>query len=69
MADILNLCGLSCPLPLLKTRTALEQANAVTVVVDDIVAKENISKFAKHAGYQLTCTEQQGEYTLAIRKA
>ncbi len=44
---LLDLRGLSCPIPLMKTRDALAGAAVVTVVVDEAAPRENIIKFAK----------------------
>lgn len=57
----LDLRGYSCPLPLIKTKQALEQEASLTVIVDEAVAKENILKFAKSQQYHAQCT-MQGEY-------
>ena len=68
MANILDLRGLSCPIPLLRTKDALSQAEAVTVVVDEPPAKENIIKFAKSQNFRVKCSEAGGEYTINIAK-
>ncbi len=64
----LDLRGLSCPIPLLKTRDALAEAAVVTVVVDEPAPRENIIKFAKAQNCQVDCTASGGEYTIVIRK-
>lgn len=68
MEKKLDLRGLSCPLPLLETKKALEEATAVTVTVDEPVARENIIKFAKSRNYQVESSSSGGEYILVIRK-
>lgn len=68
MEKMLDMRGLSCPIPLLRTRDALAAAACVTVVVDEPTPKENILKFAKSQGYSAECSENNGEYTLVIRK-
>ncbi len=64
----LDLRGLSCPIPLIKTRDALAEAGVVTVVVDEPAPRENIIKFAKSQNCQVDCTASGGEYTIVIRK-
>jgi tRNA 2-thiouridine synthesizing protein A len=64
----LDLRGLSCPIPLIKTRDALAEADVVTVVVDEPAPRENIIKFAKSQNCQVDCTPSEGEYTIVIRK-
>ena len=68
----LDLRGLSCPIPLIKTRDALAEAGVVTVVVtvvvDEPAPRENIIKFARSQNCQVDCTASGGEYTIVIRK-
>ncbi|SDF86564.1 sulfurtransferase TusA family protein [Sporolituus thermophilus] len=66
MHKVLDLRGLSCPIPLIKTRDALQDSQAVTVLVDDMPPKENILRFAKSQGYKVDCQEREGEYTIRI---
>jgi tRNA 2-thiouridine synthesizing protein A len=68
MANVLDLRGLSCPIPLIKTKAALSGADAVQVVVDEPAAKENIIKFAKSQKFRVEYDEADGEYTITITK-
>jgi tRNA 2-thiouridine synthesizing protein A len=68
MEKILDLRGLSCPIPLIKTRDALVTAAAVTVLVDEPAPRENIIKFARSQNWRVECTAAGGEYTIIIRK-
>ncbi|CQR71177.1 sulfur transfer protein SirA [Sporomusa ovata DSM 2662] len=68
MEKKLDLRGLSCPVPLLETKKALEEAAVVTITVDEPAARENIIKFAKSRKYQVESSSSGGEYTLIIRK-
>jgi TusA-related sulfurtransferase len=68
MANVLDLRGLSCPIPLIKTKDALAGAAAISAVVDEPSAKENIIKFAKSQNFRVECTEADGEYTITISK-
>lgn len=65
---LLDLRGLSCPIPLMKTRDALAGAAVVTVVVDEAAPRENIIKFAKSQNYSVDYSSAGGEYTIVIRK-
>ena len=69
MQNILDLRGLSCPIPLIRTKQAMENNSAISVVVDEVVARENILKFAKSQGYTVSVKEDNDEYTLNIAKA
>ena len=68
MADKIDLRGLSCPIPLIRTRDALVSTDSVTVLVDELAPKENILKFAKSQNFSVDCIEAAGEFTLTIRK-
>lgn len=68
MANILDLRGLSCPIPLIKTKDALSGSDAITVLIDEPPAKENIIKFAKSQNFKVECSEAGGEYTINISK-
>lgn len=54
--------GLTCPEPVLKTKTAVETMDpeSVTVVVDNPASQQNVQRFLESRGYQ-TIIEQQGE--------
>ena len=63
--------GLSCPLPVIKTKQAIEKEHpdALEVLVDNATAKENVSRFAAHAGYRVTVKElEDEEYSLKLEK-
>lgn len=68
MATKLDLRGLSCPIPLLKTRDALKGEEVVTVLVDELPPKENIIKYAKSQNFQVECTADGEEYVITIKK-
>lgn len=69
MENTLNLCGLSCPIPLIKTKQAMEKTDCVQVIVDETTPKENILKYARSQSFQAECEEVGGEYRITIRKA
>lgn len=68
MEKTLDLRGLSCPIPLIRTRDALTAADVVTVVVDEAAPRENIIKFAKSQNCSVDCSSAGGEHTIVIRK-
>ncbi len=66
--------GLPCPQPVLNTKKALEEltgqgdsAFVLTVLVDNLVAKENVTRFAKTNGYRAE-TEIKDDLFLVIIK-
>ena len=61
--------GLSCPEPVIMIRKAMmSKENAYEITVDNVTSRENVTRYAEHQGYTVTVSEQDGEYTLAIRK-
>lgn len=61
--------GLACPQPVLLTKQAADAGqNEFSVLVDNQVAKENISRFAKKAGFNLSFSENDGEFEIKLSK-
>ena len=44
------------------------QESAYEMVVDNVTAKENVTRYARHQGYQVAVREADGEYHLSITK-
>ena len=62
--------GLSCPEAVIMTRKALSSGEqSYEVLVDNPASRENVTRYAEHQGYSVSVTEQDGEYTLSLRKA
>ena len=61
--------GLSCPEPVIMIRKAMMTKEAeYEIIVDNVTSRENVTRYAEHQGYSVTVSEQDGEYTLSIRK-
>ncbi len=67
--------GLSCPLPVVNTKKALEELTAnpnavftLTTLVDNETAAENVSRFARSLGYQVTVEKKDEEFLVHINK-
>ena len=56
--------GLACPMPVMQLRDLLAQGKpaSVTMLVDNEAAKENVSRFLIHQGYQVTAEEIHGDF-------
>lgn len=66
---VLDARGLSCPEPVIIMRKAMMSKDTeYEIVVDNVVSRENVTRFAEHQGYRVTVSENNGEYTLSIRK-
>lgn len=61
--------GRSCPEPVLMTKQGLaESPEGVTVIVDNAIAVENITRFAGNKGYKTEKKVENGLYTLEITR-
>ncbi len=59
----INLCGMVCPMPVLKTKRALAglaPGQELCVLTDDPHAIEDIALFAKQSGHTLVSQETDG---------
>jgi TusA-related sulfurtransferase len=51
------------------TKKALQNnPEGLEVLVDNLTAKENVTRFAKNSGYQVEVSENGSDYILNIRK-
>jgi len=61
--------GRSCPEPVLMTKKALQNnPEALEVLVDNMTAKENVTRFAKNSGYNVEVTQNGNDYILSLKK-
>jgi len=62
--------GLSCPEPVLMVQRAVAAGDParLTVLVDNICAVENITRFAEHTGRKAAAVQDGDEYTLTLTK-
>ena len=69
MAVIVDACGRSCPEPVLLTKKALaSKGDHYEVLVDNVTAKENVTRFAKNAGYTVSVRQEEDVYRLSLTK-
>jgi tRNA 2-thiouridine synthesizing protein A len=62
--------GLSCPMPVIRTKELMDMLGSgeIKVLLDEEVAKENVSRLATSQGFSVEVSEVDGEYELVIRK-
>ncbi len=67
---VLDCRGKLCPKPLLETKRAIEALpeGALTVLVDNLAAKENVTRAMVQAGHQVLAEEAGGVWTLTVTK-
>jgi TusA-related sulfurtransferase len=64
----LDVRGLSCPEPVIRTKRMLDHvvADTLTVLADSYVAAENIRRLVTNAGLTCSATEEDGEFLITI---
>ncbi len=65
---IVDARGLDCPHPVILTNKAFDESDAVTTIVDNEVAKENVSRLAKSKGFSIKVEEKDGDFHLHLRR-
>jgi tRNA 2-thiouridine synthesizing protein A len=60
--------GFSCPVPVVKSRKAMEDnpEEAVSVLVETAVSKENVMRLAQSSGYNVEVEEVGDEYRIVL---
>ena len=61
--------GFSCPIPVVRTKEAMEEhpGEPLTVLVETAVSKENVTRLAKSRGYSVQVEKTTGdEYRLKL---
>src|SRR6185369_9159107 len=64
MINELDCRGMECPAPVLHVRNAvaMEAPAAITILVDNDAARQNVSRFLEHQNYQVSSQAQGGEF-------
>jgi selenium metabolism protein YedF len=62
--------GLSCPQPVIETKKILEgmKKGVIEVIVDNVAARENVTRFAESQGCKVESVEKSGNFHLKITK-
>ena len=60
--------GLSCPMPVIKTKKAIESSESgpIVVIVNDGTARDNVTRLAKSKGYNITMEEKGEDFYLTL---
>jgi tRNA 2-thiouridine synthesizing protein A len=60
--------GLSCPIPVLKTKQAVKnKEKKLEIISDSNASMENILKYLRSAGYNFTVTEVEENYIIKAK--
>lgn len=70
MNNIIDCKGLQCPVPVVKTKKYFDsiQSGESTIIVDNLVAKNNVEKLAVSSGYKCFVEESEELYFIKITK-
>jgi TusA-related sulfurtransferase len=70
MSEKIDARGLSCPQPVVLVKKAMDKSEkgALEVLVDTVTSRENVSRLARSAGYQVSIEEKAGEFLLKLIK-
>ncbi|MDO5115458.1 MAG: sulfurtransferase TusA family protein [Synergistaceae bacterium] len=62
--------GLSCPQPVIETKRVLDKMSAgeIEILVDTVTSRENVIRFAQHAGWKSSWAEKDGGYAVTAKK-
>lgn len=70
MNNIIDCKGLQCPVPVVKTKKYFDsiKSGESTIIVDNLVAKNNVVKLAVGSGYKSVVEEKENLYFIKITK-
>jgi len=62
--------GLSCPMPVIKTKKAIERikSGSVVVIVDNGTARDNVTRLAKSKGFNVALEKKGDDIYLTLTK-
>jgi TusA-related sulfurtransferase len=62
--------GLSCPMPVIKTKNALEETESgeVVVIVNDATSRDNVTRLAKSKGCAISVEQKGDDFYLTLTK-
>ena len=70
MEKIIDCKGMACPLPVVNAKKAAERLNSgdvLTVLVDNEIAVQNLTRFAEHKGFGVSAEKKAGrEYAVIM---
>ena len=71
MEKIIDCKGMACPMPVVNAKKAaeeLENGDLLTVLVDNEIAMQNLTRFAEHKGFGVAAEKKgEGEYAVVMR--
>ena len=69
MTKVVDARTLVCPQPVMLTKQALQESDEVVTIVDNATARENVTRFGKSKGCEVTVEEKDdGTYLTLVKK-
>jgi selenium metabolism protein YedF len=68
VTKVVDCRGLACPQPVIQTKKAMAEADTVTTIVDNDIAKMNVSRMASKEGYAVEVEERDDGTYLHISR-
>lgn len=67
---IIDCSGLACPKPVIMTKKEMDSiaSGEFEVIVDNVAARDNVSKYVKNEGHSCTVTEKDGKFSIIVKK-
>ena len=67
---IVDARGLSCPQPVIETKRVLDKmsSGSVEILVDTVTSRENVIRFAQHAGWKTEWKETETGFAVTANK-
>jgi len=71
MSEKIDARGLSCPQPMVLAKKAIDKIGkgTIEILVDTVTSRENVTRLARSAGYQVSMEEKEGEFVLKLEKS
>jgi tRNA 2-thiouridine synthesizing protein A len=62
--------GLSCPMPVIRTKNAIEEleSGSVVVIVNDGTARDNVTRLAKSRGFNISVEGKGDDIYITLTK-
>ena len=60
--------GLSCPEPIVQTKRAIGKEKELTILVDNVAAKETVSRLGNALGFNVTVKEDGSDWSIIFKK-
>jgi len=65
----IDACGRACPEPVVMARNAVrENPEGIEILVDNICAVENVTRFAANSGYAVQKAQEGPDYRLTLKR-